>query len=139
MDQRTPVPFHFPFFLCYFFLNHGIIRTKGTLVKNPVDVLDAEVQPPVEHDVEKLSHILIAVAPVAVFQLLRSDDALFFIKTERVAADAQSFRHVSNRILLHNRIPSFFISLPVILTQIAPEGTLQFSVCVYKILTKFIL
>ena len=79
-------------------------------MKNSVDILNAEVQPPVEHDVEKLSHILIAVAPVAVFQLLRRDDPLFFIKTERVAADAQSFRHVSNRILLHNRIPSFILA-----------------------------
>ena len=49
-------------------------------MKNSVDILNAEVQPPVEHDVEKLSRILIAVAPVAVFQLLRSDNALFFIK-----------------------------------------------------------
>ena len=40
---------------------------------------------------------------------------------------------------LYNSNNDFFISLPVILTQIAPEGTLQFSVCVYKILTKFIL
>ena len=60
-------------------------------MKNPVDVLDAEVQPPVEHDVEKLSRVLIAVAPVAVFQLLRRDDPLFFIKTERVTADSKPF------------------------------------------------
>lgn len=35
-------------------------------MKNSVDVLNAEVQPPVEHDIEKLSRVLVTVATVAV-------------------------------------------------------------------------